>query len=376
MKRPTLTIPREVVVSWPTLMKLFAAVVAMWAVVRLWPPFRLFLLSILLAITLSPVVARLEKRKLGRGQAVALIALVIILLAGALCFFVLPPLTQQLSDLWKSLPEYRRSLALELERGVLGSRIVLPLLDLPRSPEFDALLAKPLTWGSAAAGAVGSVLIVIILSLYLLLDGKKTVAWFLAYVPREHRGRMSEMVPEVFSVVRAYTTGQLIASALFATFSFAVLTLLHVPAALPLALLAGLCDVIPVAGILLATAAATVCALVVSPSSALVVLVLYAGYHLFEAYVLVPVLYGNRLRLSTLAVLLAILAGGTLGGVIGAVLALPIVAAYPVFEKHWMDEYLHPDVVEDHSALRDTDDPRQHEAVVDAVLQGSSNPVG
>jgi hypothetical protein len=52
------------------------------------------------------------------------------------------------------------------------------------------------------------------------------------------------------------------------------------------------------------------------------------------------------------------------------------VAAYPVFEKHWMDEYLHPDVVEDHSALRDASEAREPEDVVDAVLQGQSNPAG
>lgn len=190
---------------------------------------------------------------------------------------------------------------------------------------------------------VAGLLIAVVLSLYLLLDGRKVVAWLLAYVPRAHRRRMGNMAPEVFEVVQAFTTGQMITSALFSVFTFVVLTILRVPGAVPLALFAGLCDAIPVAGILVATAAASLCALMVSPSVALIVLGIYLGYHLFEAYVLVPRLYGNRMRLSTLTVLLAILAGGTLGGVIGAVLALPVVAAYPVFEKHWLDDYLHPD---------------------------------
>ena len=198
------------------------------------------------------------------------------------------------------------------------------------------------------------------------------MAWLLAYVPRAHRRRMGNMVPEVFEVVQAFTTGQMITSSLFLVFTFVVLTILHVPAALPLALFAGLCDAIPVAGITVATAAASLGATHGEPSVALIVLGTYLCYHLFEAYVLVPRLYGNRLRLSTLTVLLAILAGGTLGGVLGAVLALPIVAAYPVFEKHWLDDYLHPDAVEDHLALRDTDG-KEGEAVVDAVLQGATS---
>ncbi len=85
---------------------------------------------------------------------------------------------------------------------------------------------------------------------------------------------------------------------------------------------------------------------------------------------LLPRLYGNRLRLSTLTVLLAILAGGMLGGIPGAVLALPLVAAYPVVEKHWLDEWLHPDAVADHTALRETDDAGSQRKLVRAVLEG------
>ena len=107
-----------------------------------------------------------------------------------------------------------------------------------------------------------------------------------------------------------------------------------------------------------------------SPATALLVAAIFLAYHLFEAYLLLPRLYGNRLRLSTLTVLLAILAGGTLGGIPGAILALPLVAAYPVIEKHWLDEWLHPDVVADHTALRDTEDEKSQKRLVNAVLEG------
>ena len=352
-------------------MKILAAVAVGWAVVRLLPSIQIFLISVLLAVALSPIVDSLEKRRMARGHAVSLLALAIVVVVAAFSFFVLPSLTQQVSELWKNLPHFTSSLAKQLEHGGLPSRILLPLLELPRSPEFDAWLSRPLTWGPKALEVLAGLLIAVVLSLYLLLDGRKVVAWLLAYVPRDHRRRMGDMVPEMFEVVQAFTTGQLITSALFSVFTFIVLTALHVPAALPLALFAGLCDVIPVAGISVATAAASLCALAVSPSAALMVFGIYVGYHLFEAYILVPRLYGNRLKLSTLTVLLAILAGGTIGGVIGAVLALPIVAAYPVFEKHWLDDYLDPDAVEDHRALRETDG-KEGEAVVDAVLQGAA----
>jgi len=362
--------PLEWRVSWATLLKVAVAALAGWVCVRLWAIVELLLFAALIAIALSPVVRALERRRVSRGRSVLLLAVGAVLLGGAFAVFVLPPLVEQLSVMWKSLPAIRGSISRSLERGGLAARVVLPLLDLPHSAEVDAWLARPLAWGPPAFEAAAAAVVVVVLSLYLLLDGPKVVAWLLAYAPRAHRRRVGDMVPELFAVVQAYTTGQLIASSLFAAFVFAVLTAAQVPGALPLALLAALCDAIPVAGIIVFLAVAALPALMVSPATALLVSALFLVYHMFETYVLLPRLYGDRLRLSTLTVLLAILAGGTLGGIPGAILALPLVAAYPVVEKHWLSEWLHPDAVEDHAALREPDDGAGQRKVVKAVLEG------
>lgn len=360
----------EIRISWATLLKLGVALLVAWACLRLWPSFELLLFAVLIAVALSPVAAWIEKRGASRGTGVLILASVLVLVGATAAFFVVPPLTSQVSTMWKTLPALRQSIAHSLERGSLGARLVLPLFDLPRSPALDAWLAKPLAWGPPAIEFLVALLVVFVLSLYLLLDGPKVVAWLLAYAPRAYRRRVGDTVPELFAVVQAYTLGQAIASSLFGTFAFVVLLSFGVPAALPLALVAAACDVIPVAGILLVTVLATLCALTVSPSSALFVGGLFLLYHLFEAYVLVPRLYGNRLKLSTLTVLLAILAGGELGGIPGAILALPLVAAYPVIEKYWLDERLHPDVVADHEALERPADSSGHQRVVAAMLKG------
>ena len=293
------------------------------------------------------------------------------MIVSAFSFFVLPPLMEQVSDLWKNLPNFKNQLAKQLEGGSLPSRIILPFFDLPRSPEFDAWLAKPLAWGPRALEVVAGLLIAVVLSLYLLLDGRKVVAWLLAYVPRAHRRRMGKHGPGgVRGRAGVHDRPDDHLRALFA---------LHLrrpddPPCPRRGSARSFCRPLrrdsgggdhrgDGGGIALCTDG--------QPSAALSVLGIYLCYHLFEAYVLVPRLYGNRMRLSTLTVLLAILAGGTLGGVIGAVLSLPIVAAYPVFEKHWLDDYMHPDAVEDHLALRDTDG-KESEAVVDAVMQGAT----
>lgn len=362
----------DIRVSWATLLKILTAVLLAWAVVRLWPAVQIVLVAALFAVALSPFVDWLEARGLSHGWAVAVLAVFVVVALVSFVTLVMPPLTSELSVLWKSLPHLKQNISHELERNGLASRIVLPLLDLPGSADLATWPSKPMEWGPAAVEAVAGAFLVVVLSFYLLLDGRTVVAWLLAYAPREHRGKMSAMVPEAFGVVKAYAIGQLITSVLFTLFTLGVLTAFRVPAALPLALFAGACDAVPVAGIFVAMAAAAIFALTVSPSTALIVLTLYLVYHLFEAYILIPRLYGNRLRLSTLTVLLAIVAGGLLDGIVGAVLALPLVAAYPVVEKHWLEEYLHPHAVEDHASLRAVTDEsvQEQEAAVDAVMKG------
>jgi predicted PurR-regulated permease PerM len=362
----------EIRVSWATLLKILVALLFAWVVVHLWLAIEILLIAALFAVAMSPFVDWLEVRGFGRGWAVATLAVLVVAVMGGFVVLVLPPLTQEISSLWKSLPHLRQSIGREMERTGLVSRVILPLLDLPRSVEFDAWLSRPMGWGPTAVEALAATLLVVVLSFYLILDGRTVVAWLLAYVPRQHRGKMSSMVPEVFGVVKAYAVGQLITSALFTVFTFSLLEVCGVPAALPLALFAGACDGVPVAGIFIAMAAAALVSLTVSPATALIVLSLYLAYHLFEAYVLVPRLYGNRLRLSTLTVLLAIVVGGMLDGVVGAVIVLPLVAAYPVVEKHWLDDYLHPDAVEDHASLRaaTSESAKDQNAAVDAVMRG------
>jgi predicted PurR-regulated permease PerM len=106
-----------------------------------------------------------------------------------------------------------------------------------------------------------------------------------------------------------------------------------------------------VLGFLAFVVTAVIVAASVSATAALVVLAAYSAYHAFENYYLVPRVYGQELRLSMLAVLLAFSVGAELWGVVGALIALPIAAAYPAVERIWLREYLAAETVEDHTRL-------------------------
>jgi predicted PurR-regulated permease PerM len=372
IEKPDEDEPRHVrlVLPWATIGKILVAALIVWVFLKLWLPFLVFVVAVLIAVTLHPAVVWLERHKLSHGVSVAIIALV--MMAGILFFVVavLPPLAGQILRLTENFPQYRSLVESHVSADQPFLReIFTEIFELPNAPEVKAWLNRPLLWGKIAVGFVAITFFLYVLSVYLLLDGKRVYAWVLAYVPRRYRARMARTIPEVSDVVFAYVGGQIVTSLLCTLVTFAALTAFHVPAALPLALLAGVADAIPIIGVVISTVPAVLMALTVSPVAAGGILLVYVGYHLVETYVIVPRIYGRRLQLSTLAVLLALVVGGTLQGILGAILVLPLVAAYPIIERIWLHEYLSDEVLRDHAALERAAESGSDTAV-QAILRG------
>jgi predicted PurR-regulated permease PerM len=149
----------------------------------------------------------------------------------------------------------------------------------------------------------------------------------------------------------AYMRGRIITATIAGFYVFIVLSILGVPLALLLGVLAFVFDFVPVIGTIIMAGVAGLFGLLVSPGRALVVAAAILGYHAIEAYVLIPRIWGKEMRVSTLTVLLGITIGATLQGPIGAVLALPIAAAYPIVESIWLREHLPSGTVERHEEL-------------------------
>jgi predicted PurR-regulated permease PerM len=152
-------------------------------------------------------------------------------------------------------------------------------------------------------------------------------------------------------VIFAYVVSNVITSVFAALVVGVALSLLHVPGALLLALIAGLFDFVPVVGFILSSIFAVIMALSVSPGTAIAVLALYGAYHFVENYVIAPWAYGDRLKLSNLAVILAFAIGAAVAGVIGALIALPVAAVYPAIEQIWLRDALADDTVAEHRAI-------------------------
>ncbi len=345
--------PRALELPFATLGKVVLVAFLLWAFFKLTTIITLMLVAIVLAIAFEPMVEALERIRLPRWAAATLVVLFVltaiagfITLSGASLArqgnLVVNRLAEIEKDLVGRLPPY---LARAINRGGAAE------------PDASMLASYAVAIGAGVANALLLTVIASILTLYLLIDGRRTWEWVVAYVPPRNRRRVQVTAEAARRAVRSYVAGNAATSAFAALVVLLSLKLLHVPAALLLALLAGVCDFIPVLGFAISAVPAILLALTVSPGTAFAVAGVYVAYHFAENYFIGPRVYGGQLRLSNLAVLLAFAVGAELWGVIGALLALPVAAMYPVVEDIWLGDYLGRHAIETHQRLeREGDD--------------------
>jgi len=339
--------PVRLEIAWKTIIKVLAGILLAVVAVKLWPVFKLLIVSILLAVPLYRLVLWLCSKGWPRWAGLLVASLALVFAVVGLAAIIGPLAFKQASSFAKQLPKYREQLIAQMPSGPVRNAVE-GFSNFSGGAKFQQLAQKSLTAAAATLEVVLDLVLVIAITIYLLADGRRALQWLIAFFPREQRPRVTRGLQNIGDRMISYVVGQAIVSGLFATYVGMVLSIFHVPVAVLLAILAGALDVIPVIGISVSLILAGTAALTVSTTTALIVLGLYGAYHVTENYFIVPKVYGNKLRLSGLAVILSIIAGGMLAGAVGAVAALPLVAAYPALEQLWLREELEPEVVKDH----------------------------
>ncbi|HLL50617.1 MAG TPA: AI-2E family transporter [Thermomicrobiales bacterium] len=311
--------------------------VIIWLVVRLWPVLLQLIIAVMLTAALWPAVSRLQRRGLPRSAAVLVILAALVGVVSLVLLILVPPLIVQGEQFAKEFPENARRVELLVrDNSALVDRLRQSASGSTANP--TALLSGFLRFGAGILQGISTALIVLVLTVYLLVDGERILAWSMRYLPVKQRVKVRRALPEISRVVSGYVIGQALTSLLFGVFAFTVLSIVGVPQPLLLAIVAAFADAIPIAGVFIATVPATGLALTVSVPAAIVVFALYVAYQQVENYLIVPRVYRGTLQISSFAVLVAVLIGAQLLGVIGVLLALPIAAAIPVVERIWTED--------------------------------------
>lgn len=338
----------ELTISFKTIAKILAIALLTYACISLASLFLTTFMAMMMAVTLYPLLEFFRRRKFPSWFGVAIVTSGFVLTIALVIAVVLPPLFTQISTLIDGLPALRGKLAENLPASPVLRTMVENALNQIKVPDAGKVVAPLITVGAVAASGATQLFLTLIFTIYLLVDGPRSVQWMLAFFSPERRDKLTATSEEISKLVSAYVAGQAITSVICGIYTLSVLLVLGVPAALTLAVLAGIFDVLPVLGFFLAAIPAIMMGLTVSPLTALLVFTLYVLYHVIENYFLVPKIYGGRLRLSDLVVLLSLLAAGTLAGAQGAIAVLPLVASYPIIERIWLVEVLGRSVVKKH----------------------------
>lgn len=337
-----------VIITWKSIFRILLGILLAYVTVILWPLFQLLILAVFIAVALYPIVGWVLGKGWPRWVGLVLAsATLLVVVVG--CFAVIGPVVfREASTLGENLPQLREQILSHLPASGLLREAMENGISSGAVANSRLLLERALALLQTTVGGLFHFVVVIVFAIYLMVDGPRSVKWCSAFFPIGNRQRISQTLGQLAELISAYVAGQFLVSVLCAAYVFLLLTLLHVPMALLLGIIAGILDILPIIGFLLAVCLAMAMGLTVSPTTALLVLVLYGAYHLFENFYVLPKVYGKKLRLSKLAVPLAVAAGGMLAGVVGAIAALPMVAAYTVGERLWLAPALEPDTIKEH----------------------------
>ncbi len=312
----------------------------------------LVVISAVLAIGLDPAVRWLERLNMRRGYAVALIffgfAVFVILFA----YVVVPPLVHQVTGLADNIPTYARRLETRgdwIGRYFRQHDVALSaqrfIADLPSkiSQSFSTILGV----AGKVTGALFNVVTVAILMVYFMLAlprMRNTSA--VLFVP-ERRKRAEHVMDQSIAKIGGYVAGNLVTSLICGILALLALTVLRVPFAVPLAMWAGIADLVPAVGSYLGAAPAVIVGFFAHPAfTGVLVLAYFIVYQQFENYFLVPKVMQNAVDLSPAAVIISTLVGGSLFGFAGALLALPGAATIKVILWDvWLGERSSGDVL-------------------------------
>lgn len=335
---PIVTITR-LEVPTRTIFKLLVTFAVLWFLWQINGILLQLFVAALLAAAMYPPIRWMMRRGVSRGLAVITVVVAVIAALVGLIFVIAQPLVEQGQQLADDLPVYiddaqaylqtNERLYNQLQEAVSGG-----------SSSPSTFINGALDIGIGTLSAVSTGFIVLILAVYILLEGGRMMRWLTRDLTGNRQDRLARLIPALVDVVSGYIVGQLITSALFGVFAFVTLTILDVPQPLLLALIAAFADAIPIIGVPIATIPAVLLGLTVSWEAALIVAIAYIAYQQVENYVLVPRVYQGTLQISSFVVLIAVLIGTTLLGVLGALLALPVAAAIPVIARVWLNEEL------------------------------------
>jgi putative heme transporter len=296
-------------------------------------------IATILAAGIAPLTVWLTRVGLPRGVSVLLIYLLLLLAVVGLGFLVVPPVVTEVQALITQAPDFGARFVHSLETLQQQFPFLPPLGPALQDQvkhlgdQAGTIFAQALNLVGVAVGVFGgllTVLLTLLITFYLVVDGMRIREYLISFLPAGRAAQARRVGDTIGERMGGWLLGQVTLSTSIGVASFAALELIGVENALLLAVVAAVAELIPIIGPWIAAIPAVAVAFAQGPLVALLTVIAYVIIQQLESNLLAPRIMGRAVRLHPLAVILALLAGASLFGVTGALVAVPVAAAISV----------------------------------------------
>jgi len=275
----------------------------------------LFFVCIILMETINPIITRFEKLKIPRLLSVSVIYIVVLTILFFAFAGIVPILVVQTTELIKALPSIIQHI------NFFG----LSAIDL--SSQFKILEPLPGSIANIAVSILSNIfyaIVVIMITFYLILEKKYFNKNLTNYFGEKIGNKITRIIDELEIRLGSWVNAQLILMLVIGVISYLIYLILGLKYAVSLAIIAGLLEIIPNIGPIIAIFFATIVGLSSSPSTALLVVICCAALHLTVSNFIVPKVFKEACNISPVVTILLLVVGAKLGGVVGVILSVPI----------------------------------------------------
>lgn len=308
----------EHTISWRSIFRVLLVLASLFLIWKLQSVLMMVLLSLMLAAALYPLVGYLN-RKLPLTLSAVLVTLLVLLPFVFTFFLLISTFVEQLPSLLATI------------NSIIKTSPVAP--DVVKQIDFTQYAQGTGNYILASTSKITSIfasfLTVIFLNIYILIDFKNVHPALRGIVSEDKHANMEALFKKIITINGQYIRGNLLISFICGVVITAGLLIIGVKYAVVLGIFAGIVDLLPLIGAIVGMVPAVIIAFSISPTVGILVLTLFLLYQQFENNILAPSIYNKVLALSPTLSFLAVLIGGSLFGIIGAFIALPIAASLP-----------------------------------------------
>jgi predicted PurR-regulated permease PerM len=303
------------------------------------------LIAVFLALALNPAVNWFQSHGFRRrGLATGITAVLVLFAFTILGLLFIPTLVSEVNGFATALPDYIDDIAQRRGRlGFLESKYhvterVRDALEEGGTSRVLGLTGTAFAITKGIITAIVAVVTIMFMTVFMLLEGPVWVERFYGMLPEDSRDRWRGVGDQIYRTVGGYVTGNLFISIIAGITSTLMLLALRVPYAVALGLLVAILDLIPLAGATIAAIIVCSIGFLHSLTAGIVLIVFFIVYQQIENHVLQPLVYSRTVRLSPLAILIAVLIGAEIAGVLGALAAIPVAGTIQVLLRAWWEE--------------------------------------